>query len=65
VLQLVAEGRTMKEVASILNISARTVESHKYEMMEALGVQTNAELVQYAIKIGLVSVSPTPGYLSQ
>src|SRR5262245_53785679 len=50
VLQLVAEGRTMKEIASILNISTRTVESHKYEMMEALGVQTNAELVQYAIK---------------
>jgi DNA-binding NarL/FixJ family response regulator len=65
VLQLVAEGRTMKEVASILNISVRTVESHKYEMMEALGVQTNAELVQYAIKIGLVSVSPTPDDLSQ
>jgi DNA-binding NarL/FixJ family response regulator len=65
VLQLIAEGRTMKEVASILNISARTVESHKYEMMEALGVQTNAELVQYAIKIGLVSVSPTPGDFPQ
>ena len=65
VLQLIAEGRTMKEVASILNISARTVESHKYEMMEALGVQTNAELVQYAIKIGLVSVSPSPGDLPQ
>ncbi|MGH9835247.1 MAG: response regulator [Blastocatellia bacterium] len=61
VLQLIAEGRTMKEIASILNISVRTVESHKYEMMQALGVQTNAELVQYAIKIGLVSVSPTPG----
>jgi DNA-binding NarL/FixJ family response regulator len=60
VLQLIAEGRTMKEVASILNISTRTVESHKYEMMEALGVQTNAELVQYAIKIGLVSVAPPP-----
>jgi len=60
VLQLIAEGRTMKEVASILNISARTVESHKYEMMEALGVQTNAELVQYAIKIGLVSILPPP-----
>ncbi len=60
VLQLVAEGRTMKEIASILNISVRTVESHKYEMMEALCVQTNAELVQYAIKIGLVSVSPQP-----
>jgi DNA-binding NarL/FixJ family response regulator len=65
VLQLIAEGRTMKEVASILNISARTVESHKYEMMEALGVQTNAELLQYAIKIGLVSVSPPPGDLPQ
>jgi DNA-binding NarL/FixJ family response regulator len=65
VLQLVAEGRTMKEVASILNISARTVESHKYEMMEALGVQTNAELVQYAIKIGLVTISPSPGDCAQ
>lgn len=65
VLQLVAEGRTMKEIASILNISARTVESHKYEMMEELGVQTNAELVQYAIKIGLVSVLPQPGDSTQ
>ena len=65
VLQLVAEGRTMKEVASILNISARTVESHKYEMMDALGVQTNAELVQYAIKIGLVTISPPPGDRAQ
>jgi DNA-binding NarL/FixJ family response regulator len=65
VLQLIAEGRTMKEIASILNISVRTVESHKYEMMEALGVQTNAELVQYAIKIGLVSVSPSPGDRTQ
>jgi DNA-binding NarL/FixJ family response regulator len=65
VLQLIAEGRTMKETASILNISARTVESHKYEMMEALGVQTNAELVQYAIKIGLVSVAPPPDDNSQ
>jgi DNA-binding NarL/FixJ family response regulator len=65
VLQLIAEGRTMKEIASILNISPRTVESHKYEMMEALGVQTNAELVQYAIKIGLVTLSPPPGARSQ
>ncbi|MBO0726996.1 MAG: response regulator transcription factor [Blastocatellia bacterium] len=65
VLQLLAEGRTMKEIASILNISTRTVESHKYEMMEALGVQTNAELVQYAIKIGLVFVAPAPDDNSQ
>lgn len=56
VLQLIAEGRTMKEIASILSISTRTVESHKYEMMASLGVTTTAELIQYAIRIGLVSV---------
>ena len=53
VLQLVIEGRTMKEVANKMGISARTAESHKYEMMEGLGVDTTAELIQYAIKIGL------------
>jgi DNA-binding NarL/FixJ family response regulator len=56
VLQLVAEGRTMKEVAGILNISARTAETHKYEMMSVLGVRTTAELIQYAIRLRLVSV---------
>lgn len=65
VLQLIAEGRAMKEIASILNISARTVESHKYEMMETLGIENTSELVQYAIKIGLVSVSPSPYRQSQ
>jgi DNA-binding NarL/FixJ family response regulator len=55
VLQLIAEGRTMKEIASILNISARTAETHKYQMMQALGLQTTAELIQRAIKLGLVS----------
>jgi DNA-binding NarL/FixJ family response regulator len=55
VLQLIAEGRTMKEVASILNISPRTAESHKYEIMRVLGVQTTAGLVQYAIRLKLVS----------
>ena len=54
VLKFIAEGRIMKEIAAILNISARTVESHKYEMMQALGVQTTAELVQYAIRIGMI-----------
>jgi DNA-binding NarL/FixJ family response regulator len=54
VLKLVAEGRTMKEVASILKISTRTAESHKYEIMRELGVQTTAQMVRYAVKIGLV-----------
>jgi DNA-binding NarL/FixJ family response regulator len=55
VLQLIAEGRTMKEVAAILNISPRTAESHKYEMMNVLGCQTTADLIHYAIKMKLVS----------
>ncbi len=50
VLQLIAEGRTMKEVAGILHISPRTAESHKYEIMQALGVKTTADLIQYAIR---------------
>ncbi len=54
VLQLIAEGRTMKEVASVLNISPRTAESHKYEIMQVLGVDTTAALVQYAVRVKLV-----------
>jgi len=55
VLQLVIEGCTMKEVATRLGISTRTAESHKYEMMEGFGVETTAELIQYAVKLGLTS----------
>jgi DNA-binding NarL/FixJ family response regulator len=54
VLQLVAEGRSAKEIAAILNLSPRTVESHKYAIMDELGVKTTAELVQQAVKRGLV-----------
>lgn len=56
VLQLIAEGRTMKEVASLLHISPRTAESHKYEIMELLGARNTAELIQHAIRMKLVSV---------
>jgi DNA-binding NarL/FixJ family response regulator len=55
VLQLVIEGHTMKEIAARLGISTRTAESHKYEMMQGLGVESTAELIQYAIKLGLTS----------
>jgi len=54
VLQLLAEGRTMKEVAAVLRVTPRTVAFHKYEVMRRLGVRTGAELVQYAVKLGLV-----------
>lgn len=55
VLQLLAEGKTMKQVASELNITPRTVAFHKYKTMEDLEIKTNSELIQYAIKHGLVS----------
>ena len=49
VLRLILEGRRMKEIAATLQLSTRTVETHKYEMMEVLGVHSTAELVRYAI----------------
>jgi DNA-binding NarL/FixJ family response regulator len=56
ILQLLAEGRSAKEIASTLAISARTVEFHKYQMMEALGLHHSAELVHFAIKHGIVGI---------
>jgi len=53
VLQLLAEGRSVKEIAAILNIAAKTVEYHKYRMMEDLGIKTAAELIRYAVKQGI------------
>jgi DNA-binding CsgD family transcriptional regulator len=55
VLQLLAEGRSMKEVGDILNVAPRTVAFHKYRMMEQLRLKTSAELIQYAVKQGVVS----------
>lgn len=55
VLQLLAEGRSMKEVGSILNVAPTTVAFHKYRMMEQLRLKTSAELVQFAVKHGVVS----------
>jgi len=54
VLQLLAEGRSMKEVAAILNLTPRTVAFHKYTMMEQLNLKTGAELIQYAIKNSII-----------
>jgi DNA-binding NarL/FixJ family response regulator len=56
VLQLLAEGYVAKEIASMLNISARTVEFHKYQMMKDIGIKTVAELIRYAVKHKVVSV---------
>ena len=55
VLQLLAEGRSMKEVAGILHTSTRTIAYHKYRIMSALGVKTNAELVRCAVRFRMVA----------
>jgi DNA-binding NarL/FixJ family response regulator len=56
VLQLIAEGRSAKEIAAVLKISTRTAEVHKARILESLGLQNTAELVQYAIHNGIISV---------
>jgi len=58
VLQLVAEGNTAKEIARKLGISTKTVESHRSELMEVLGIHDIAGLTRYAIRIGVVSADP-------
>ena len=55
VLQLLAEGHSASEISSILNLSRRTIEYHKYNLMEVLGLHKSAELIQFAVKHGLVS----------
>jgi DNA-binding NarL/FixJ family response regulator len=54
VLRLLAKGNSAKEIARALDISSRTVEFHKYRMMETLGMKNGAELIQFAIKLGIV-----------
>lgn len=57
VLQLLAEGRSMKEVAFVLNVSPRTVAFHKYTMMEHLQIRSNAELIEYAMRSSIVAAA--------
>ena len=57
-VQLFAEGRSMKEIAAVLDLSEKTVEFHKHHIMEAFNLKSNAELVLFAVKRGLISVRP-------
>lgn len=56
VLQLIAEGQPNRKIASILNISAKTVENHRANLKQALGLDSTAELIQYAIRHGIISL---------
>jgi DNA-binding NarL/FixJ family response regulator len=55
VLQLLAEGRSVKEVGAVLNVSTRTVAFHKYRIMEQYGLRTNSDLLRFAMKQHVVS----------
>jgi DNA-binding NarL/FixJ family response regulator len=55
VLQMLAEGRSMKEIAYVLEIAHRTVRFHKYQIMDELGITTNSDLVKYAMRHGMTS----------
>ena len=59
ILQLVAEGRSRKAIASILNISVKTVEFHKAALMRQLDLHTSAELTRYAIEHGIITIQPS------
>ena len=58
VLQFIAEGKTTKEIAALLNISVKTVETHRQRIMEKLNIGSIAELTKYAIREGLTSLEP-------
>ena len=57
VLQLLAEGKSMKEAAGILHITPRTIAFHKYRIMEEFGLKTNSDLLRFAIREHLIAAS--------
>jgi DNA-binding NarL/FixJ family response regulator len=60
IVQLFGEGRPMKQIAGLLQLSEKTVEFHKHHIMEAFNLKSNAELILFALKRGLISVDPEP-----
>jgi DNA-binding NarL/FixJ family response regulator len=56
IVQLLAEGRSMKEIACLLDISEKTVEFHKHHIMKAFNLESNAALILFALKQGLISL---------
>jgi DNA-binding NarL/FixJ family response regulator len=60
VVQLFAEGRPIKEIAAVLNLSEKTVEFHKHHIMQSFNLKSNADLVLFGLKHGLIAVDPEP-----
>lgn len=65
VAQLLAEGKSMKEAAGVLRVAPRTVAFHKYRIMQDLGLETNADFIQFAIKNRIVVMDPDSNELSR
>lgn len=60
IVQLLAEGRPIKEISGLLDLSAKTVEFHKHHIMESFNIRSNADLVLFALRRGLISIIPEP-----
>ena len=60
VVQLLGEGRPLKEIAGLLSLSEKTVEFHKHQIMESFSIKNNADMVLFALKHGLISMNPEP-----
>ena len=60
IVQMCAEGRPLKEIAGQLDLSEKTIQFHKYHIMETFNLKSNADLVLFAVKEGLVSLDPLP-----
>ena len=60
IVQMCAEGRPLKEIAGRLDLSEKTIQFHKYHIMETFNLKSNADLVLFAVKEGLVALGPTP-----
>jgi DNA-binding NarL/FixJ family response regulator len=58
IVQLCGEGRSLKEIAGLLNLSENTIEFHKHHIMKTFNLKTNAALVVFAVKRGLIYLSP-------
>ncbi len=65
IVQLFAEGRAIKEISAVLDLSAKTVEFHKHHIMQSFNIRSNADLVLFALKQGLISVVPDPSTLQR
>ena len=62
---MLAEGRPLKEIANILNLSRKTIDFHKHRLMSSFNLKNNADVVLFALKRGIITTDPKPGLPSR